>query len=177
METDKLYTVLQLCDSAFPTGGFSHSMGIESAFQNHLIKSEDDLKSFIISSLENVGSSAIPFLKLSHENFKDYLKLEVLDSLHNSLLMNHVAYKASIQQGKSFLNTSCNVFQLPEITNLKALVEKEKLHGHLAITFASVCASLQIPAFEMGKMFLFNSLRTIISSLVRLGKVGAIQVL
>ncbi|GFU15199.1 urease accessory protein F [Trichonephila clavipes] len=38
-----------------------------------------------------------------------------------------------------------------------------------------VCAALNIPCLEVGKMYLFNCLRTIIASIVRLGKVGTIQ--
>ncbi|KFM68333.1 hypothetical protein X975_26275, partial [Stegodyphus mimosarum] len=49
------------------------------------------------------------------------------------------------------------------------------MHGHLPIVFAVVCAVLNIPCLKAGKMFMFNSLRTIIASIVRLGKVGAIQ--
>ncbi|GFT66434.1 urease accessory protein F [Nephila pilipes] len=175
MEEYKLYTVLQLCDSAFPTGGFSHSMGTEAATQNLYINNFDALKVFILSCLENAGSSCIPFVRAAYENADNVKKVILLDSLHNSTLLNHVSHRASKLQGKSFLATSCKVFQLPLIEKLKDLSDDEKIHCHLSIVFAIVCAALKIPSHKVGKMYLFNCLRTIIASIVRLGKVGTIQ--
>ncbi|KFM58692.1 hypothetical protein X975_03338, partial [Stegodyphus mimosarum] len=43
MERDDMYTVLQICDSAFPTGGFSHSMGTEAAVQNLYVQNTNDV--------------------------------------------------------------------------------------------------------------------------------------
>ncbi|GFR25777.1 urease accessory protein F [Trichonephila clavata] len=175
MEKNKLYTILQLCDSAFPTGGFSHSMGTEAATQNLYINDFDSLKVFILSCLENAGSSCIPFVRAAYENANNLQKVMLLDSIHNATLLNHVAHRASKLQGKSFLTTSCKVFKLPLMEKLKDLADDEKVHCHLSIVFATVCATLNIPSLEVGKMYLFNCLRTIIASIVRLGKVGTIQ--
>ncbi|GIY56616.1 urease accessory protein F [Caerostris extrusa] len=153
IENDNLCTILQLCDSAFPTGGFSHSMGTEAATQHQFISDYESLKTFILSCLENAGSSCIPFVK----SFKSCFSY------------------ASKQQGKSFLTTSCEVFQLPQIKELKDLVDNEKIYCHLPIVFGVVGATLKIPAVKVGEMFLFNCLRTITASIVRLGKIGTIQ--
>ncbi|GIY20671.1 urease accessory protein F [Caerostris darwini] len=175
IENDNLCTILQLCDSAFPTGGFSHSMGTEAATQHQFISDYESLKTFILSCLENAGSSCIPFVKVAYENVDNLQKLIYLDSLHNSSLLNHVSHRASKQQGKSFLTTSYEVFQLPQIKELKDLVDNEKIYCHLPIVFGVVGATLKIPAVKVGEMFLFNCLRTITASIVRLGKIGTIQ--
>jgi len=175
MVEEKLYAILQLCDSAFPTGGFSHSMGVEAATLNFYIEDTGTLKNFILCSLENTGSFCLPYVKAAYEASNDLKKLVLLDSLHNAALLNHVAHKASKQQGKSFLTTSCEVFQLHQLHPLKRLAEEQQINCHLPILFAVVCASLNIPISKVGKMFLFTSLRTIIASIVRLGKIGTIK--
>ncbi|KAG8194279.1 hypothetical protein JTE90_004511 [Oedothorax gibbosus] len=175
MDDCNIYTILQICDSAFPTGGFSHSMGTEAALQNSYITDQDDLKNFTLCCLENAGSFCLPFVKAAHKEAEDLKVLQDLDSLHNASLLNHVAHRASKQQGRSFLTTSCAVFKMPLISQIKELFEEQKLHCHLPIVFAAVCACLNIPALKVGQMFIFNCLRTIIASIVRLGKVGTIQ--
>jgi urease accessory protein len=60
MSTDLL--VWQLLDSAFPAGGFAHSMGLEAAFQIANINS-GTLASFIKQTLINVCTSILPFVK------------------------------------------------------------------------------------------------------------------
>ncbi|GFU15204.1 urease accessory protein F [Trichonephila clavipes] len=120
---------------AFPTGGFSHSMGTEAATQNLYINDFDSLKVFILSCLENAGSSCIPFVRAAYENADNLQKVMLLDSLHNATLLNHVAHRASKLQGKSFLTTSCKVFQLPVTEKLKDLADDEKIHCHLISYF------------------------------------------
>ncbi|GBL81255.1 Urease accessory protein F [Araneus ventricosus] len=175
MDDSNLFTILQLCDSAFPTGGFSHSMGTEAATQNLYINDFESLKIFILSCLENSGSSCIPFVKSACENANNLQQLMHLDSLHNATLLNHVSHRASKQQGKSFLVTSSEVFQLPQIEQLRELADNGKIHCHLPVVYGVVCSALKIPARKAAEMYLFNCLRTILASIVRLGKIGTIQ--
>ncbi|CAL1277345.1 unnamed protein product [Larinioides sclopetarius] len=150
-------------------------MGTEAATQNLFISDFESLKIFIISCLENSGSSSIPFVKSACENATNLQQLMYLDSLYNATLLNHVSHRASKQQGKSFLVTSSEVFQLQQIKQLKELADNGKIHCHLPVVFGVVCSALKISPQKVGKMFLFNCLRTILASIVRLGKIGTIQ--
>ncbi|KAF8790863.1 hypothetical protein HNY73_005816 [Argiope bruennichi] len=73
--------------------------------------------------------------------------------------------------------------------NLEKLINLDSLHNatllnhvsHRAskqqpIVFGVVCSALKIPTRKTGEMYLFNCLRTILASTVRLGKIGSIQV-
>lgn len=151
----------------------SHSKFEELFFKCSL--NNDDVKVFIISSIENAGSSSIPYIRAAYETFLDLEKLQYLDSLLNASLLNHVANRASKQQGKAFLTTSSKVFPYDEIRKLAEFLEEGNINGHLAIVFPVVCAALKIPILTVGQMFLFNTLRTLIASIVRLGKIGAVQ--
>ncbi|KAH9513460.1 hypothetical protein Btru_033109 [Bulinus truncatus] len=70
MDSSKLFTVLQLTDSAFPTGGFAHSLGLEAFIQYfgnlELRKDVRRMFSAILSIMENSGSLNLPFVKSAY---------------------------------------------------------------------------------------------------------------
>src|ERR1700759_4456010 len=49
------FTIWQLTDSSFPTGGFAHSSGLEAALQHGQIRGRTDLQSFVETSLDQLG--------------------------------------------------------------------------------------------------------------------------
>lgn len=71
--TEDLLTVLQLSDSGFPIGGFSHSNGYEAALQLGYIKGADSLSSFCEQTLENTASLQLPFVRDSFKNTNAFL--------------------------------------------------------------------------------------------------------
>src|SRR5258705_145761 len=52
----------QLADSAFPTGGFAHSAGLEAAWQHGEIRTAAELRQWLVSSLDQVAGTALPFV-------------------------------------------------------------------------------------------------------------------
>lgn len=56
------FLVWQLMDTAYPTGGFAHSLGLEAAFQMADINSST-LSSFIKQTLINQCTSTLPFVR------------------------------------------------------------------------------------------------------------------
>src|SRR6185436_17801728 len=65
---------LQLADSAFPTGGFAHSGGLEAAAQASEVK---DVLAFTRSALWQAGLGALP---LAQDGWRDPGALARLDS-------------------------------------------------------------------------------------------------
>ncbi|KAH9513462.1 hypothetical protein Btru_033115 [Bulinus truncatus] len=70
MDSSKLFTVLQITDSSFPTGGFAHSLGLEAYIQyfGNLELRKDVRKMFsaIMTIMENSGSLNLPFVKSAY---------------------------------------------------------------------------------------------------------------
>ena len=56
----------QLADSAFPTGGFAHSGGLEAAWQHGEVANRGELVSFIEASLHQLGHAALPFVTAAY---------------------------------------------------------------------------------------------------------------
>ncbi|HEY5040514.1 MAG TPA: hypothetical protein VIK53_00765, partial [Verrucomicrobiae bacterium] len=82
------FTLWQLADSAFPTGGFAHSLGLEAAWQHGEVRNRTELVSFIEAGLQQLGHAALPFVMAA---FDEPEKLGEFDQLCDVFTTNHVA--------------------------------------------------------------------------------------
>lgn len=168
--------LLQLSDSAFPTGSFSHSVGYEAAVKLHVVDiSDEDFKKFAISCLENAGSLSLPFLQDAYKNASSEDRLMELDALYQASVTNHVANRASVRQGRALVNTSREIFPLPFIGDLQELTDDNKMFGHYPVVLGCICSHLKLELSPVMNMFMFGVLRTISSASVRLGHIGCFQ--
>ena len=53
----------QVVDSAFPTGAFAHSGGLEAAWQQGEVKDLDALRAFLDASVQQAGYASLPLVK------------------------------------------------------------------------------------------------------------------
>ena len=153
----------QLADSAFPTGGFGHSGGLEAAWQHGQV-ARTDLPGFFETSLRQCGRAAIPFVTVTHAEPERLLEF---DRLAEAFLTNHVANRASRLQGRAFWTAATRAF-LPDLATPPGLC-------HLAAVFGLLTRRLQIDSDSAVRLFLFLHLRGLVSSAIRLGVVGPLE--
>ncbi|XP_064610979.1 uncharacterized protein LOC135475144 [Liolophura sinensis] len=171
MESLKFLTVLQVSDSAFPTGGFSHSGGLEVALKYNYVTTSEKLEQFLVCSLENAGSFSLPFLTAAFKNCFDVVKVRSLDHLIDVSTTNHVAKRASVRQGRSLLEMCHRTL---DRNNLSSLWEGLS-HCHQPVVLGSVCGVIGLPLQATQTMFMFGILRTVVASAVRLDIIGPVQ--
>ena len=160
--------IWQIADSGFPIGGFAHSNGLESAMKWGAVSDEVALERFVRDALTQVAHGSLPFVRDAHRG-EEFCEL---DRICDSFLNNHVAKRASRRQGQAFLNTVDTVFGRHGISLLLETIRSERLPCHFAPVFGRCTALLDLDERESLQLFLFMTLRSLISSAIRLGIVG-----
>jgi len=172
------FLVWQLMDSAFPTGGFAHSSGLEAAWQHGEVRGRAELLLFAETSLEQLGRAALPFVTAA---FAAPEKLSEFDQLCDAFTTNHVANRASRAQGRAFLTAVERIFPERRFPNrLEGNTHRADLEigapcAHFAPVFGVCLWSLQISRELTARMFFFNHLRSILAAAVRLNIVGPME--
>ncbi len=182
----------QLVDSTFPAGGFAHSGGLEAAWQSGLLKDASELAPLIRASLRQTARGAAPFVAAT---CRDTSRFDSVDAVCDAVLSNHVANRASRAQGQAFVAAASRIYTQPEIcefarasrqaaqsanaatltNSLQAPVGAMRRCLHFAPVFGVVAAGLGLDAPAACSLFLFLSLRSLVSAAVRLGIVGPLQ--
>lgn len=161
-----MWTLLQLADSAFPTGSFAHSAGLEAAAQAGEVQGPDGVRRFARGAIWQAGFGALPLVRAA---FADLGALPSLDARADAFLANHVANRASRTQGRAFLSTAARVF--PErIAPLQAAAAGLRLH--LAPVWGAAMSALEIGLADAQRVFLWSTARNVLSASVRLGLAG-----
>ena len=196
------------------TGGFIASAGLESyyahGFLTHALKPGASHQQAVVQrtidfvefSLTNYVHSVFPFLhaafhvtqSLAHDIPRALRALAWLDAQHHTLLLNHVARRASLIQGsallslysKSFAQRDPAAHALVDRLRIQARrgcaklnsgttalqPEAEELAGHLAICAGVFAAVVGLSAERMLRQNLFLQARNIMSCSIRLNTIG-----
>ena len=170
MHASNDWLVWQLADSAFPNGGFAHSGGLEAAWQQGAVTNVDELTAFIHAALGQAAQGQVPFLNAVYH---DPDAFETTDQLCDRYLNNHLANRGSVKQGCTLLNATSTVFGSVRLTELRRRLVNREIHAHLAVVFGLVACELMMEHAQTLRLYLFQTLRNMISAAVRLGMVGS----
>ena len=163
------WLVLQLADSAFPTGGFAHSGGLEAAAQLGEVASAEDLATYLDAALWQAGHASLPFVGAAHDA---PAQVAQVDAACDAFLTNHVANRASRTQGRAFAATAACVLERPALRALDEACRARAVHAHLAPVFGAALSTLDVSRERAQALFLYTTLRALTSAAVRLGLSG-----
>jgi urease accessory protein len=169
---DRRWLLWQLLDSAFPSGGFAHSGGLEAARYAGEVSDEETLLQYLEASLVQTGRGKLPFVDAAHRAPEEFARI---DQFCEAFTTNTVANRASRVQGQSLLASADRIFEEPAIGDLRERVRREKSPCHYVPVFGSVCRMLGVSLAEARRMFLFITIRDLIAAAVRLNLMGTFQ--
>ena len=162
------WLIWQLADSAFPTGSFAHSWGLEAAWQGGDVRDAEDVMRFVRAALWQAGRGTLPLLTAAH---RAPSRLSDLDAIADAFLTNSVANRASRVQGRAFLATCVRIWPSPALDALKE--RAADLCGHAAPLTGAVLDGMQVPLDTSQRLFLYNTVRGMLAAAVRLGVIGS----
>src|SRR2546425_2650 len=115
------WLIWQLADSAFPAGGFAHSLGLEAAWQQGEVDASS-LPLFLRHAITQAGHSGLPFAMAAH---RDPDALRAIDERCEAFLRNPVTNRASRIQGRAWLTTVERSFPRPAVRALGENIRAE----------------------------------------------------
>ncbi|KAK6440094.1 hypothetical protein LTR95_003677 [Oleoguttula sp. CCFEE 5521] len=211
--TTALHALLLLSDSALPLGSFAFSSGLESFLAhrksktganrtpgppNGTVQDIEYFHAFLELSLENLASTALPYVTTSARSGCDADVKQVLLDLDNDFDASTpctVARRASISQGKALLaiweRALCSSASATEkslalasaVSDCALLVKASKpgtlltssYNGHLPPLFGAVASAMGLDIGHTSYLFLLNHAKAILSAAVRASVLGPYQ--
>lgn len=144
------WRLLQLADSAFPSGAFAHSGGLEALHQAGQV-SADTLLPRLSELTFNAACSMLPFVARPDAGG---------DRACEAFLSNHVANRASRAQGGAFAIAAEAAL---------GVARPELPFGHLAVVMGAMVGA------QARELFVYSAARGALSAAVRLGIVGPLR--
>ena len=161
-----LLRLLQISDTAFPTGSFAHSMGLEAFVEAGEIRDAEDLGRLVETYLDSLATSDCVALRAAY----GATFLERLIEIDRLLLATKLARElrtASAATGGRFLASIAALgAQGPPLEDYARAVREDQTPGNLAVGYGVVAPVLGFGAEEA----LLSYLYTAVSSLVAAGQ-------
>jgi urease accessory protein len=159
------WLIWQIVDSAFPTGTFAHSWGLEAAWQQGEIADLPALRAFLDATIRQTARGAIPLVNAA---YRAPDQLPRLDALADAFLLNAVANAASRVQGRTLLATVGRIWPGRVSTD-------DSVHFHVAPITGAAFRAIGLPLDTVQHAVLFAAARGVTSAAVRLGIAGSYE--
>jgi urease accessory protein len=147
LSDEALLRLLQLTDTAFPSGAFAHSFGLETYVARGAVDSAATLEAFTANTLLHAVApgDGVACLAVAQAGTDWESVVQRLD--HRLTAMKTVTEfrEASQTLGTRFLRTATQLFVLPRAAHYLAAIDAKRLHGHMSLAYGLICHDLALP--------------------------------
>lgn len=175
MAGDYLLPLLQLCDSALPTGAFAHTFGMETYLDRGTVHDEASFQEWLGQFLDQqlVHADGLAVRLAAEAGAGPWPRpgqleeLEQLDALMHAQSLPTQVRQAGVTMGRRLVEIGRQSLPGPRLEAYGRLVDAGRCHAHQAIAFALVGTDHDAPAPVLVQAYLFSTLTSLTQNAVR----------
>jgi urease accessory protein len=178
MTDPRLLSLLHFADSAFPTGGYAHSFGLEDYCQAGIVRDRDGLERFLLAQLEGAGGPCDATAVAGTLRALGRDDLDACRGLDDSLEAMKVVKtfrEGSRQMGRQTLRVAAALIGDLRLAAYLEAVNARRTPGHHAVAFGLAAGALGWEAEAAATAFLYSTTALLVGGALRLLPMGQLE--
>ena len=178
MSDPRLLSLLHFSDSAFPTGGYAHSFGLETYCQEGLVRGREDLERFLVAQLEGSSgpcdaTAALGALRAAAR--EDLEACRHIDATLDAMKPVKEFREGSRQMGRQTLRVAAALTGEARLARYTADVDRDLAPGHHAVAYGLTAAALGWEAEWAATGYLYSTTALLVGAALRLLPMGQME--
>lgn len=165
-----MLSFMQLCDSNFPSGAFSHSFGLETYIFEGAIHNADTFEKAMRIYLEiQMAYTDGLACRLAYEYIEENRQEKIieLDHLLSSLALAKETREGTRRIGERLAKICLDLYGSPLMESYYQQIKRKEVNGHPSIVFAMAAQHLQADKQAAIAAHIFSSVHSLIQNAVR----------
>ena len=175
MNATALLALLQFSDSAYPTGAYAHSFGLEGLVEVGLVRDVDTLETYLRAhGLPALARTELPYVRLAHAAARagDVARVCALDTECHALRGSRELREAGARIGAQRVALAAECRPSPWTLALQEALAAGRWRGQLPVAYGALCGGCGTGAGEAVAAYTYQQLAGAIAAAMKLLRLG-----